>query len=568
MRLVRENQEQYGLLKLSSSTAKIQKAVFEWDDFHIALVEPINIAIDYTPHAGLSEILPKTLPLTIQVNHLNINLSDKITPKDIALQSTISVRDLEFSHLPWVNQCHFTNGLLTLDALSLEHLQLSLIGRLNRFDQENPLSRSLGDELRFKLSSKLNLSDDFIPHVEKFDLAAEDGQLVLNLAGSGKTDNPFELALSGYINYMLTPQLLSEIQDQKQHDYHLCSPAIMQLLLDEVKLDVRDFSLSKISSKGRLLIDEISVGEDQGDAMASLRKIFIPWSANAKNDELTFTIAAVTANRNMEQKGKLEGHVRVSGWTGNIEEWKVNAETAITAFPVVVISAFTEIDELDGLIGPSLDAAVKVYDDLDGSEGHVIFSVNGDQFDIAGSLKADQQLTLEDPSRPVVIHWEMTPERFSAIRKHLLCQNTGLIDQLQLQQSTSVKADISNLVIPLINPSHSSIAIELNTASIYVLDTMTDDMVFIDGVAARAASSDLSDSIGIEFDAGGSIYNEQNEELHFLLVLSLKIFFILTGHLTGMELLWKFRLKPTKLPLCFYQTFYVWMRVYLIKSKR
>ncbi len=517
LRLVHENKEQYGLLKLTSNTAKIPGAVFEWDDTHISLAEPVNITIDYTPHAGFSDSLPKTLPLTIQVNRLNIHLSDSITPKDIALESTISVRDLEFSHLPWVNQCHFTNGLLTLNALSLEHIELSLIGRLNRFDQEKPLSRSLGDELRFNLSSELKLSKDFIPHVQKFEVGAEDGQLVFNLTGKENAENPFELSSSGYINYMLTPQLLSRIQDQKQHDYHLSSPSILQLLLDEAKFDIRDFSLSEISSKGRLLIDEIAVGEDKGASIASLRKIFIPWSANAKDDVLTFTIAAVTANRSLEQKGKLEGHVRVSGWTRNIEDWKVNAETAITAFPVAIISAFTGIDELDGLIGPSLDAAVKVYDDVDGSEGHVIFSANGDQFDIAGSLKADQQLTLEDPNRPVVIHWEMTPDRFSAIRKQLLCQDTVLIDQLQLHQSTSIQADISNLVIPLKKPSRSSVAIELNTAGIYVLDMITNDMVFFDGVSARATSKDISDSIGIQFDAGGNIYNEQNEELRLSL---------------------------------------------------
>lgn len=512
----------YVQVQLESDRAKVPGVLFKLEDNCVKLVEPANLDIEFSPttfknNSDIKEtpIFPQNVPMTIQLKQLEIRLGKQINPEDVIIEAHISIKEVHFQNLPFIGDCSLTNGLLTLSGSSFADLQCSFIGRMNQFDDKQVVSRALGAEVRFELDSRLGFDDKWDLIVNDFDLKSDDQELNFHVSGKKDSQNPYVLHLNGEASYALLPDRFLEIQNVPTAHYQLISPTNIQLKVDKAEFDTRHPSIGTSKIKGKILVDHVDVGEGRSQAVASLSDIVIPWNFRSKSQELYFSVDAKTQNQTNSTSGKvhLQAEIDQLLTNGRIDmgQWRVNAEMAVNSFPVAIMEALFAKDGLDELMGTSLDGHLKISDKLDGEEGHVDFALKGEDFQVGGALKARQSLTLEDPEKPITFEWVMTPERFVYFRKFILKQTPALLSQLTLHQSSTIKAQLSDLSIPLSQPHQAQGTFSFETDKVSILDARTDDLVYLDGLSAQAVTQNFSRSINFGFESKGYIYNKQDE---------------------------------------------------------
>lgn len=512
-------------VELQSGQVNIPGILFQLNDGVLTLAQPANLdfAFSMTAFANYLEgveaqKLPQTIPMQIHLKNLQIRLEKTIDPEDVVLAADITLKETALKNIPYLGGFSLTKGLVSLSGPSLAKINCLIAGRLNHWDSQYAISRALEPVIRFQWKSQIGFDSNWDLIIHQFKLASDDNQLNFHLNGHQDKEDPYKLLIDGEAAYILLPHRFHEIQNVENPDYQLMAPAHFNLKVDQASINTRHPSFKSLKFQGKLLVDRIDVEEERSQTASSLNQIVIPLTFDAKKQMLTFKVDAQTSNLSQSGSGTVHLDAVISQlFTDDridLSQWRVNSELSLTSFPVAIIEALFAMDGLDELLGDTIEGHLSVNDEREGEEGHATFDFKGDGFQLKGALKADEFLTLEDPEKPVVVEWMLTPARFNFIREHLLKQGDELLRQMTLYESTTIAASLSDLSLLLSDPYQGKGALSFACDKLVILDDLTDDHIFLEGVFAHIETENFSRSIKVSFDSKGHIFNKVNEEFH------------------------------------------------------
>lgn len=463
--------------QISSEKLKASDLNFTMNNDELSLVQ--GVRIDYMLTSAMANALLKDAgmqlqtdtPLSIKISRLNLPLNN------FALSSIVLEADASAPVL-------LLQGNQKIGAVSINNLKVILNGKsiadaqyFVTADADHPsLKDMIGTNTAISLDGNIKLGDrsnsyaiDIRGNLKsalsqaKFSLQLLDGAYLLVTAPS-------------VINYTLTSATLPGTA--------LAENAPVQITINPSQKPMGFEGLQTLNLSGTLKIDQLKLANQ-----AYVKNLNLPWHFDGHANQLQASFSGITGYG--KNTGELAGSFSVANWIENKEKIQVNAQSKIKHLPLSILESLTGYKNLVTLFGDTADL------DLNASypQGALDFALRGDKLDAKANLKFGDLITLQDPKNPAIVHYTITPERFTALRQlmGIDTHKEGFI----LNEASPMQIAFEHLSIPIdYDLSKLGFSSQMSIGKIKINDTKTHQMLAFDNINGALKTNGLSNQLG------------------------------------------------------------------------
>jgi hypothetical protein len=512
--------------------AKISTKQLAIDNLHLkinesfTLLEPTMIRYSLNPSlfqkiapTNLQLALRRDVPINMTIHKLTFPIDEKISraERPTIIQATIKADPIAFTNLPGIDDLEIRSLHWNFSGLSLDQIESNLIAEIVQ-----PL---ISDVIHLDMHAKSAINLEGELDINSFSaLISNRGQSELRISGqalglfSGKEaiENKNVLTAQGSFNYALTPKMLERLGLNRNSVSRINTPLSIRVAVDSMEIPLVSHFLNKMRASARIDIDSLSLTNTENEKLGSLKNIVANFAVNGPENKVTGNLLAQTKSPTTDDLGTLKINASLSNWClqeeSDLSQVCIDATGEVQHLPIAIVETFLDMDNLATLVGPSLDLQFTLNTlSSNNSAGLINLQLQGTQFQANAELKVDQTISLRDPSRPVVIDWTVTPERFTEIRKKILSENSDRNDLL-LNSATSMIAKISDFSLPWKNTQektsnprwiHTAATVNLSLDKVSITDKKKKRTTTLDAIAAKLSTHDLAQALVFEWNTRG-----------------------------------------------------------------
>lgn len=239
--------------------------------------------------------------------------------------------------------------------------------------------------------------------------------------------------------------------------------------------------------------------------------LVIPWELNGPKNELKVSFTGKTKMGQQESLGSLNGKIDVNQWLKDgqldLSEVKTNAQINLVQLPVKLLAALINQPDLTGLLGNTLDLKLTAnLPSQDHAMGHVYAQLIGQGIEANGFFNVQDVITLNNPQTPASLRLNLTPERFSILRKWLSETETSAGHDLTLLEDAGILVELTSLNLPWKNHSLSQMGLDARVAidKLKVV-SRSGEKLDMDDISASITSPALANIVNFNIHAKQSV---------------------------------------------------------------
>lgn len=452
------------------------------------------------PFKGISAVLDLKIPQIVLNGSLvqyagqqaSLDIHTKLAGKYIELEATVM------------------SDLLTIDSLHAQkkNHEWVITSRI-KAKPATPLASIFGETIRLQISAEKGLFEGTITS----DLA--------NIRAAGKLNNDYQFLMTepAKVQFSITPIAAKILGFNKANEIlQLNKQAVINLTINPIKkkLNLQNIGISSflnLSLSGEFQVDELSftspAGQNAKDSIF-IRNISAPWEINFLENRLKMALNGDTLFAG-NTSGFIHGNLILNKWldkdTVDLSNAKIDATFAIQHIPVILLSALLGESDLNILLGKTLDLDLNFKSDV-GDPNLNIFDVTFNSEGLEGSIALNFGNILTLANHHAVMNFNLTPERFDAMR-NILRKQQGTVEKseaIALLEPTKVTAKIQRLNMPLSPHKFSSwihlgIKAEVSIASLKVSDPHKSQNLNLENINGFIDSENISEDIAFKMSA-------------------------------------------------------------------
>lgn len=538
-----------GTESLPKMTLSLTSERVSFSDMQVAIEKEISLLAPLTIHYRLSPHLTDRfinqtqnplqiadIPFTLQLNTLSFPIpslgkgaSTFGSPDKIHLEAELSASEIFLKNLPLVSEGFIKSLKWKLGGSSVAEMTSELTAYWEHGDSRSKSTKLLGDRLDISSTANLQLSSTWEMRIPTCALQVRNAVTNLELTGSFDGRKAPVLSMKGLGSYTLTKETVEKLGWNKPGHPHLHTPTSIHLLISQLKFPLNNDFLNYFRVAGKVEIDNLTIHSETDTVLASLEQVIMPVDLNSTENHATLSLSAKTSSTQSEKEGSLLVQASASNWVHdrqlNLRKAFAKIQGELHQFPVALIETLSGYGDITALIGPYLNLNLSL--NREEKEVNALeISLVGDQFQANGSFKVEDNITLRDPARPVMIDWTLTPQRFAVLRKNVKDVHQQN-DPLKLNAATSIVMKISDINFPLYNTGtvdstrpkwmNSAGTIHISLDRISLSDQLLKQTTLLDALSAKVATHNISEALAFELGTKGQVVGESAEhaEIHF-----------------------------------------------------
>ncbi|GEM_PF-3091370 len=516
-------------LNLTSERLSIPLATFQLDRDRFYLTESAQVDLNFSPATfyRLNQIeytgpYVHDVPLTIQLNNLSYNYLEgcgSVSPDQFGCNMVVSIKELTLHDRHLLGVLRMQNLLFSVNAPSLSHVDLEVIGKAAGFDQSYAIPRLFEEAFRFEGKLHVEVDPYWLISPKELRLHAEDEHLIVNLEGKPDPKNPQHLLTEGQINLLLKNNTFQRVH-QTDSFYTLMRPSVVELHVDRFSFNPLRPLLSTSNGEFRVLVDEFVVA-DRGGNQASLKELAAELKLSSEDNSIDLKLKGHTHSEGVSEVGKIAGVVRVKEWLDgesvNLSRAEITADLTSRDFPVDIFSALLDQPALKQIAGPFINTSIKIQDQVEETPGSVELVVSGTGFQLEGSLLFTDHLRI-DPHHPLAVKWHVTPERFTAMREAWMTLYPENVRSIVLLQSVDIEMELLGLEMPFNDLGATKAELSFQIPDVTIHDKNHDQTAYLQLLSGEMLTENLQSSLNLNLAAFGTYDHELRDTFNMKLV--------------------------------------------------